>query len=149
MGSNPVRGACLVNRGEAANGSRLSITNTGKFAISANVHFARDDRNALIASPIAFEIFRELRLAVSVEGIEGLGKLGSSATYDRIGFGLFSHVKSALLTAIFGITGGVAILLAVPAEEKAPVIKIHPPKWFPDYGDPVYALLEKRLHLKR
>jgi len=29
--------------------------------------------------------------------------LGSSATYGRIGFGLFSHMKSALLAAIFGI----------------------------------------------
>ncbi len=36
------------------------------------------------------------------------------------GFGLFTHMKSALLAAIFAITGGVAILLAVPAEEKAP-----------------------------
>ena len=35
-------------------------------------------------------------------------------------------MKSALLAAIFGITGGVAILLAVPAEEKAPVVKIRP-----------------------
>ena len=51
-------------------------------------------------------------------------------------------MKSALLAAIFGITGGVAILLAVPAEEKAPV-KIHPPKWFPDYGDPVVPQLEE------
>ena len=35
-------------------------------------------------------------------------------------------MKSALFAAIFGITGGVAILLAVPAEEKAPVVKIRP-----------------------
>ena len=35
-------------------------------------------------------------------------------------------MKSALLAAIFGITGGAAILLAVPAEEKAPVVKIRP-----------------------
>jgi hypothetical protein len=48
------------------------------------------------------------------------------------GFGLFTHMKSALLAAIFGITGGVAILLAVPAEEKAPVVKIHPAKWAED-----------------
>ena len=41
-------------------------------------------------------------------------------------------MKSALLAAIFGITGGVAILLAVPAEEKAPVVKIHPAKWAED-----------------
>jgi hypothetical protein len=52
-------------------------------------------------------------------------------------------MKSALLAAIFGITGGVAILLAVPAEEKAPVIKIYPPKWFPDYGDPVVPQIEE------
>ena len=44
-------------------------------------------------------------------------------------------MKSALVAAIFGITGGVAILLAVPAEEKAPVIKIQLPKPSPDYGD--------------
>jgi hypothetical protein len=41
-------------------------------------------------------------------------------------------MKSALLAAIFGITGGVAILLAVPAEEKAPVVKISPAKWTED-----------------
>jgi hypothetical protein len=35
-------------------------------------------------------------------------------------------MKAALLAAIFGITGGAAILLAVPAEEKAPVVKISP-----------------------
>jgi hypothetical protein len=38
-------------------------------------------------------------------------------------------MKCALLAAIFGITGGVAILLAVPAEEKAPVVTIYPAKW--------------------
>ena len=48
------------------------------------------------------------------------------------GLGLFTHMKSALLAAIFAITGGVAILLAVPAEEKAPVVKIHPAKWAED-----------------
>ena len=48
------------------------------------------------------------------------------------GFGLFTHMKSALLAAIFAITGGVAILLAVPAEEKAPVVKISPAKWTED-----------------
>ena len=52
-------------------------------------------------------------------------------------------MKSALLAAIFGITGLVGILLAVPAEEKAPVIQIHPPKWFPDYGDPVVTQVEE------
>jgi hypothetical protein len=60
----------------------------------------------------------------------------------------FSYVlcqcmKSALLAAIFGITGLVASSLAVPAEEKAPVIKIHPPKSFPDYGDPVVPQIEE------
>jgi hypothetical protein len=48
------------------------------------------------------------------------------------GFGLFAHMKSALLAAIFAITGGVAILLAVPAEEKAPVVKMSPGKWTED-----------------
>src|SRR6266404_3270891 len=48
------------------------------------------------------------------------------------GFGLFTHMKSALLAAIFAITGGVAILLAVPAEEKAPVVKMSPGKWAED-----------------
>ena len=52
-------------------------------------------------------------------------------------------MKSALLGAIFGITGVVAILVAVPAEEKAPVFIIHPPKWLPDYGDPVVAQIEE------
>jgi hypothetical protein len=51
-------------------------------------------------------------------------------------------MKSALLAAIFGITGLVA-MLAVPAEENAPVIKIHPPKSFPDYGDPVVPQIEQ------
>ena len=48
------------------------------------------------------------------------------------GFGLLTHMKSALLAAIFAITGGVAILLAVPAEEKAPVVKMSPGKWTED-----------------
>jgi hypothetical protein len=48
------------------------------------------------------------------------------------GFGLFTHMKSALLAAIFAITGGVAILLAVPAEEKAPIVKMSPSKWTED-----------------
>ena len=52
-------------------------------------------------------------------------------------------MKSALLAAIFGITGGVAILLAVPAEEKAPVIKIQLPKSFPDYGEPMVPQIEE------
>ena len=37
----------------------------------------------------------------------------------------------------------VAILLAVPAEEKAPVFIIHPPKWLPDYGDPMVVQIEE------
>ena len=51
-------------------------------------------------------------------------------------------MKSALFAAIFGITGLVG-MLAVSAEEKAPVIQIHPPKWFPDYGDPVVPQIEE------
>jgi hypothetical protein len=57
------------------------------------------------------------------------------------GFGLFAHMKSALLAAIFAITGGVAILLAVPAEEKAPVVKMSPAKWAEDA--PVVPQIEK------
>jgi hypothetical protein len=52
-------------------------------------------------------------------------------------------MKSALLAAIFGITGGVAILLAAPAGEKAPVIKIQLPKSSPDYGEPVVPQIEE------
>ena len=52
-------------------------------------------------------------------------------------------MKSAFLVTIFVIVGGVAILLAVPGEEKAPIIKIHPPKSFPDYGDPVVPQIEE------
>ena len=52
-------------------------------------------------------------------------------------------MKSALLAAIFWITGSVAILLAVPAEEKAAVIKVHPPNSFPDYGEPVVPQIEE------
>jgi hypothetical protein len=58
-------------------------------------------------------------------------------------FGLFTHMKSALLAAIFGITGGGAILLAVPAEKKAPVVKIHPAKWASEYGAPVVPQIEE------
>jgi hypothetical protein len=50
-------------------------------------------------------------------------------------------MKAALLGAIFGITGGVAILLAVPAEEKAPVVKMSPAKWVEDA--PVVPQIEK------
>ena len=52
-------------------------------------------------------------------------------------------MKSAFFATIFVIVGGVAILLAVPAEEKAPVIQIRPPKWSPDYGDPVVPQIEQ------
>jgi hypothetical protein len=52
-------------------------------------------------------------------------------------------MKSALLAAIFGITGGVVILLAVPAGEKAQVIKIQLPKSSPDYGEPEVPQIEE------
>ena len=52
-------------------------------------------------------------------------------------------MKSALIAAIFGITGGVAILLAAPTEEKATVIKIQLPKSFPDYGEPMVPQVEE------
>src|SRR6478752_3772877 len=51
-------------------------------------------------------------------------------------------MKSALLAAILGF-GGMVAMLAVPAEEKTPVIQIHPPKSFPDYGDPVVPQIEQ------
>jgi hypothetical protein len=51
-------------------------------------------------------------------------------------------MKAALRVGIFGITGVVAILLAVAAEENAAVIKIHPPNGFPDYGEPVVPQIE-------
>jgi hypothetical protein len=52
-------------------------------------------------------------------------------------------MKSASLAAIFGITGGVAILLAVPAEENVPIVKIHPPKWGAEYGAPVLPQIDE------
>src|SRR5436190_7453752 len=52
-------------------------------------------------------------------------------------------MKFALFAAIFAITGLGAILFAVPAEEKAAVIKIHPPNSFPDYGEPVVPQIEQ------
>jgi len=55
---------------------------------------------------------------------------------------LYQSMKSALLAAIFGITG-LVVMLAVPAEEKAPVIKVNPPKSFPDYGEPVVPQIEE------
>jgi len=47
-------------------------------------------------------------------------------------------MKTSLLAAILGITGGIASLLAVPA----PALKIHPAKWAPDYGEPVVPQIE-------
>ena len=52
-------------------------------------------------------------------------------------------MKSALVAAIFGITGVVAILLAVPAEEKAPVFITHAAKSWPDYGEPMVPQIEE------
>ena len=52
-------------------------------------------------------------------------------------------MKSALLAAIFAIPGGVANLLAVPAEEKAPVVKISPGKWAEDA--PVVPQIEEEV----
>jgi hypothetical protein len=57
------------------------------------------------------------------------------------GFGLFTYMKSALLAAIFGITGGVTILLAIPAEEKASIARIHP-EWTFEYGAPEVPQVE-------
>jgi hypothetical protein len=51
-------------------------------------------------------------------------------------------MKSAVLAAIFGITGGVAILLAVPAEGKATVV-IDPAKWAGEYGAPLVPQIEE------
>jgi hypothetical protein len=42
-------------------------------------------------------------------------------------------MKSALLAAIFGITGGAA-MLGVPVEEKAPIVYSSPAKWAQEYG---------------
>jgi hypothetical protein len=77
--------------------------------------------------------FEKLRLAVSVESIEGKGILGSESTGTML-----TRVKSALLAAIFGVTGGVALLLAVPA----PAFKIHPAKFAPDYGESMVPQIE-------
>lgn len=56
-------------------------------------------------------------------------------------------MKSALLAVIFGITGGVAILLAVPAEEKAPVVYSSPAKWAQEYGSPVVPQREEEVQV--
>ena len=58
------------------------------------------------------------------------------------GFGLFTHVRSALLAAIFGIIGGDALLFAVPAEGKGPIVKIHP-EWGAEYGAPLVPQIEE------
>jgi hypothetical protein len=50
-------------------------------------------------------------------------------------------MKSALLAAIFGITGGVTILLAIPAEEKASTVRMHP-EWTFEYGAPAVPQVE-------
>ena len=51
-------------------------------------------------------------------------------------------MKSALLAAIFGISGGVTILLAVSAEEKAPIVVKTHPEWTYDYGTPAVPQVE-------
>jgi len=51
-------------------------------------------------------------------------------------------MKSALLAAIFGIIGGGALLFAIPAEEKAPIVKIHP-EWGAEYGAPVVPQIDE------
>ena len=58
------------------------------------------------------------------------------------GFGLFTHVRSALLAAIFGIIGGGALLFAVPAKEKGPIVNIHP-EWGAEYGAPLVPQIEE------
>ena len=50
-------------------------------------------------------------------------------------------MKSALLAAIFGITGGVTILFAIPAKEKASIVRIHP-EWTFEYGAPEVPQVE-------
>ena len=60
-----------------------------------------------------------------------------------MGFSLRAHMKSALLAAILGIAVGLASLLAVSAEDRTPVIKVQPPKSFPDYGEAVVPQIEE------
>lgn len=50
-------------------------------------------------------------------------------------------MKSALLAAIFGITGAVTILLAIPTEEKASIVRTHP-EWTFEYGAPAVPQVE-------
>ena len=75
--------------------------------------------------------------------VPDLNPRSSRTSSRRCRIGKRETMKSAFFVTIFVIVGGVAILLAVPAEEKAPVIKIQPPKWFPDYGDPVVPQIEE------
>jgi hypothetical protein len=56
-------------------------------------------------------------------------------------------MKSAFLTAIFGVTAAGAILLAVPAEEKAAVVKISPAKWAQEYGAPEVPQIEEEVQI--
>jgi hypothetical protein len=63
------------------------------------------------------------------------------------GFGLFTHMKSSILTAIFGITATGAILLAVPAEEKAAVVYSSPAKWAHEYGAPEVPQIEEEVQV--
>src|SRR6478752_10896627 len=74
---------------------------------------------------------------------DDLNPRSSITSSRRCRIGKRETMKSAFFATIFVIVGGVAILLAVPAEEKAPVIKIQPPKSFPDYGDPVVPQIEE------
>jgi hypothetical protein len=50
-------------------------------------------------------------------------------------------MKSALVAAIVGITGGATILLAIPAAEEASSVRIHP-EWTFEYGAPSVPQLE-------
>jgi hypothetical protein len=54
-------------------------------------------------------------------------------------------MKPALLAAIFGLTGGAAISLAAPVEEKAPVVYSSPAKWAHEYGAPVVPQIEEEV----
>jgi hypothetical protein len=47
------------------------------------------------------------------------------------------------LRQFLGSPEGGAILLAGPAEKKAPVVKIHPAKWAAEYGAPVVPQIEE------
>ena len=53
-------------------------------------------------------------------------------------------MKSAFLAAIFEITGGATILLAVPVEDKAPVVYSSPAKWAHEYGAPEVSQKEEQ-----